>query len=312
MENLLICLNAVLPIFLTLAVGYAACHFGIIARENVAMINKVAFKIFMPVLSFENICRSDLSASIRPGLLLYALASTLIVFGVSWFVINRTEKDISRRGVLIQAIFRSNFVILGIPLAKNLLGNVDIGAVAFLSAIIVPLYNVMAVVILAIYDGQKPNAKAIIRQIITNPIIVGTVAGIIVAALKLELPTALNTVVSNLANVASPLMLVLLGAFFRFDGLLTNLKALSLVCLFKLVIIPGIVLGLAVPLGFRGVEFVALIGMIASPVAVSSFTMAQQMGGDAELAGGCVVSTSVLCSFTIFLWSLLFKSMGIF
>lgn len=312
MENLLICLNAVLPIFITLAVGYAACHFGIIRRENVSMMNKVAFNVFMPVLSFDNICRSDLSASMRPGLLLYALAATLLVFGASWFIIERSEKDISRRGVLVQAIFRSNFVIIGIPLARNLLGDVDIGAVAFISAVIVPLYNVMAVVILAVYNGEKPDARAILRKIVTNPIIVGTVFGILVAALKIELPTAINSVVSSLAGVASPLMLVLLGAFFRFGGLLSNLKSLSLVCLFKLVIIPGIVLGLAVPLGFRGVEFVALIGMIASPVAVSSFTMAQQMGGDAELAGGCVVSTSVLCSFTIFLWCLLFKTMGIF
>lgn len=313
MENLLICLNAVLPIFITMAVGYVACLAGIIRRENVAMINKVSFKVFMPALSFHNIYRSDLSSTLNGGLVIFALAVTLLSFFISWFFTARSKTAAERKGVIVQALFRTNYVIIALPFAQHLLGaDADIAVIAVLAAVIVPLFNVLAVLILAFYGGEKPDPKAILRGIITNPIIIGTAAGLVVSLGKLPVPEAVETVVGEFSAVASPLMLFLLGAFFRFDGLRRNAGALVLVSALRLVLIPGVVMGAGLLLGYRGVEFVAILCLSATPVAVSSFTMAQQMNGDGELAGSIVVVTSFLCSLTLFLWSLLFKSLGIF
>ena len=208
-------------------------------------------------------------------------------------------------------MFRSNFVIIGIPIVSSLMGDVDLGPVAVLLAVVVPMFNVLSVVILEYYNGQKPDLKKILLEVLKNPLILGTLAGILAVALKVRLPAFLESAVRQLSQAASPVLLVMLGAFFQFDGLSRYRRELSLVCLGRLVVIPAIFLGLGALLGFRGVEMAALLGVFASSTAVNSFTMAQQMGGDAELAGDIVVATSALCSFTLFGWGLLLKSLGL-
>ena len=156
------------------------------------------------------------------------------------------------------------------------------------------------------------SPKQVALQVAKNPLVVSSALGVIALLAGLKLPGVAEKAVSGLGAVATPLQLFLLGAFFRFEGLGRYVRALSAVTTVKLVVTPAIFLSLAAVLGFRGVEFVALLGIFASPTAVNSFTMAQQMGGDAELAGDIVVSTSVFSAVTMFLWIFLFKTLGVF
>ena len=141
--------------------------------------------------------------------------------------------------------------------------------------------------------------------------IVGTFIGIAFQLLKLRLPSGLEHAVAQIANATSPIMLFLLGGFFEFSDLRDDLKTVSAIVIGRLIIIPAVVLGLACLLVFRGVEFASLLGAFASSTAIASFTMAQQMGGDAKLAGNAVVATSALCSLTLFLWAMIFKTVGV-
>ncbi len=135
--------------------------------------------------------------------------------------------------------------------------------------------------------------------------------GLLFSALHITLPSPIEKTVSELGKIGSPLMLFLLGAFFRFDSMRLHAHDLARICAMRLIVIPAIFLSIAAALGFRGVEFSGLIGVFGSATAVASFTMAQQMGGDSELAGDIVIATSALCSVTLYLWSVLFKSLGI-
>ena len=141
--------------------------------------------------------------------------------------------------------------------------------------------------------------------------IVGTFIGIAFQLLKLRLPSGLEHAAAQIANATSPIMLFLLGGFFEFSDLRDDLKTVSAIVIGRLIIIPAVVLGLACMIGFRGVEFASLLGAFASSTAIASFTMAQQMGGDAKLAGNAVVATSALCSLTLFLWAMIFKTVGV-
>ena len=141
--------------------------------------------------------------------------------------------------------------------------------------------------------------------------IVGTFIGIAFQLLKLRLPSGLEHAAAQIANATSPIMLFLLGGFFEFSDLRDDLKTVSAIVIGRLIVIPGVMLGLACLLGFRGVEFASLLGAFASSTAIASFTMAQQMGGDAKLAGNAVVATSALCSLTLFLWAMIFKTVGV-
>lgn len=312
MENLMISANAVLPMCLVMAIGYGTRRLGWLRREEISTINKIAFRIFLPCLLYYNIYCSDLSGSFDPLLMTYAVGGVLLTFGLALGYTLLTEKLPERRGVLIQGMFRSNYVIMGIPVATALLGADQLGTVSILIAIIVPLFNMLAVVVLEVFRGQKPKPLHILGQIAKNPLVIGSVLGILTLVAGIRLPHILEQTIQSVSAIASPLQLFLLGAFFQFSGLKTYRRELVTVSIAKLIVSPGLFLGLGALLGFRGVAFVSLIGIFASPTAVNSFTMAQQMGGDAELAGDIVVTTSAASILTMFLWIFLFKSLGMF
>lgn len=312
MENLMISANAVLPMCLVMALGYGTRRLGWLRREEISTINKIAFRIFLPCLLYYNVYCSDLSGSFDPLLMAYAVGGVLLTFGLALGYTLLTEKLPERRGVLIQGMFRSNYVIMGIPVATALLGADQLGTVSILIAIIVPLFNMLAVVVLEVFRGQKPKPLHILGQIAKNPLVIGSVLGILTLVAGIRLPHILEQTIQSVSAIASPLQLFLLGAFFQFSGLKTYRRELVTVSISKLIVSPGLFLGLGALLGFRGVAFVSLIGIFASPTAVNSFTMAQQMGGDAELAGDIVVTTSAASILTMFLWIFLFKSLGMF
>ena len=307
MNSFQICIRAILPIFLITAAGYAAKRVGLIREEDVPRINALAFKVFLPVMCFYNVYTSDLSSALRPGLMLFTVLAILAVYALSFAYAHFFVKERSKRSVIIQGLYRSNYVILGLPLAAGLTQNGDIGVAAVMGAVVVPIYNVL---VLELYNGTKPDGRKLLKNIATNGLIIGNVLGILVLILKLKLPSPVEIALRDMSRVASPLMLFLLGAFFRFRGMLSHWKDLIAVCLGRLVLIPALVLGLALVLGFRDLELITLLAIFASSTAVSSFTMAQQLGGDAPLAGDIVVATSALASFGLFGWSFLFKMLN--
>lgn len=310
MNNFTVCLNAVAPIFLVMAVGYAARYFHVLEERDLIKMNSVAFKVFVPVMMFNSLYNSDFSSTVRPQLIVFSLTGIVVLFFLSIAVSLIFCRDRSKQGVIIQGLFRSNFVIIGFPIVSAVISDENLGAVAIMLAIIVPTFNILAVFCLSIFGGEKLSLKEILKNIITNPLVIGSALGILAVALELRLPPPVEKAISDLGSIANPLLIFLLGAFFTFDGLRESLRYALAACIGRLVIIPAIMLPLAYKMGFRGLEFAVLIGVFASSTAVSSFTMAQQMGGDGKLAGNIVVLTSAACSFTLFAWLMLFKSLG--
>lgn len=311
MNSLVICLNAIAPIFLIIAVGCLARRAGVIRAEDIPRMNAVAFKVFMPVMCFYNVRNSELSSAVRPRLIVFTAAGILLVFFASLLYATLRVPDRKRRAVVIQGLYRSNYVIIGIPFVAGLAGESELGVAAVLSALVAPMFNVLAVIVLAGYDGTA-NRKKLVWSILTNPLIVGSLTGLLFLAADIRFPAPVETAVRDMARVASPLLLFLLGAFFHFGDAKEHLRELVMATAGRLVVVPGVMLTLAAALGFRGIEFVTLLAVFGSSTAVASFTMAEQMGGDAKLAGNIVVMTSACASFTLFAWSLLFRQLGLY
>ena len=313
MENFLLSVNAVLPMFLVLAAGYVAQQAGLVSRDEVPRINGVAFRIFLPCLLFYNIYSSDLHSAVRPKLLVFGACGVLLVFAAAVFCVSRFVPQQERKGVIAQGVFRSNFVIMGLPIAQALVKGESLAAVAVLIAVVVPLFNFLSVVILERFRGGRVKTGKVLLEVAKNPLIIGSVLGILFQLLRIRLPAVAEKAVSDLGSIATPLQLFLLGVFFRFSGLKRYTRPLFAVTFVKLFLTPGLLLGTAAALGFRGVEFLGLLGAFASPTAINSFTMVQQMKcGDEELAGDIVVITSAVSMFSFFVWIYLFKSLGIF
>jgi len=274
--------------------------------------NRFAFKVLLPTLLFNNIYTSNIKDSFNGKLIIFAVCTILIILALAFLIVPKLEKNNKNKGVLIQAIFRSNYVLFGIPLCINIFGESGIGATSMLIAIVVPLYNFMAVLVLDIYSKEKIEIKEIIADICKNPFIVGSLAAIIVSLLGIKLPSAIEKTVADIGKTATPLALMILGGEFEIGNVYKNIKYIVAVCILKLILLPAIVLFVAINIGFRGAELGALFAMIAAPGAVSSFTMAQQCDANYELAGQIVFVTTILSSITIFMFIYILKSIGIF
>ena len=312
MESFQISLNAVLPLFIYMAVGYLAKMRNLLDDRDVARFNKVVFNVFLALSVFQAVYSSDLSTAVKPRLMLYTVLGVLaeFLFGLAVAKVTATRRN--QKGVIIQGIFRSNFTLIGMSIASVLVPYEDIAPVAILGAVVIPEFNILAVIALSLYGGDNVRPKDVLLRIAKNPLILATAAGVLCLLLKLRFPESVEKAINAMAGAASPVMLFLLGAFFHFDTLAKFAKQITAVTAFKLIINPAVFLTAGYLLGFRGMEFAALISVFASSAAVSSFTMSQQMGGDADLAGDIVVMTSILSCFTLFFWCVLFRNLGAF
>ncbi len=312
MESLRIALEIVLPLFLLLAVGYCIKLTGIMNETSVRQTNNMIFKVFLPLLVFFNIYKTDLTSSFDMSLLLFAVVGVLLQFIISLCLVILLEHDNARRGVMLQGMFRSNFVLFGIPISTALFGDSAAGLASILIAVIIPLYNMLAVISLESFNGKKPSLWKILVGILTNPLIIASAAGILFVVLHIPLPTVLYKTVSDLSIIATPLAFVILGASFSFGETGRCVRDLCITLGAKLVAYPLLFIALAILMGFRDAHLAVLLTVFGSPIAVSSFTMAQQMGGDDKLAGQLVVFSSLLSVFTMFLFIFGLKELAFF
>ena len=213
---------------------------------------------------------------------------------------------------MIQGIFRSNYVLMGIPLVGNIFGDAALAVPTMMIAVIVPLYNVLGVLVLETFRGGRFDLLPILRGVLLNPMIMGAIAGALCRLVELPIPVPVLKPVAQIAAATTPVALIILGASFRGGSFHAHVRQLLFTVASRLIVVPAIALSTAIVLGFRDVELVTLIAIFATPCAVAGFAMAQQMQADAELAGNCVVYSSALSCFTIFGWVFLLKTLGFF
>ena len=311
MENLIIAFNVVLPLMLCIMLGYFLNRIGMIGEALRKGMNSLCFKVFLPFYLFQSIYTTDVSASFNGTLMIFCCVAMTAWFALLMYLIPKVEKENPRRGVLIQAMFRSNFALFGLPMAESLCGAERMGPTSLLIGICVPLVNILAVITLESFRGGKPSIRKMLLGIAKNPLIIASVLGVVFNLLDIPLPSAVQKTITDLGRVATPLSLVALGASFTFASVAGYRMQLALGVSGKLVICPLIMVSLGVLLGLRAEMLVPVLIFFGAPTAVSSFPMAQQMDGDGELAASLVVFTSALSILTIFLWVFVLKTIGL-
>lgn len=311
MENLIVAVNVVLPLFLMMALGYFLKAVRLYDDHVLNKMNNLVFKVFLPILLFIDLYSTDLDSVFNPKLVVFAGCTVLAAFFLSMAFVCITEKNNKMRGALVQGIFRSNFIVFGIPIARSIYGDNAASSAAILIAIVIPLFNILTVTEMEIFRGGKVKIKSILKGIATNPLILSCAAGFLFIFFKIPIPDILYGTLTDLSHVATPLALIILGGSIKFSKTKGYLRQIISGLLGKLVVVPAIFLPIAAAMGFRGQEMAVLISLYCSPVAVSSFVMAQQMDSDGDLAGQFVVLGAALSVVTIFLWVFLFKNLGL-
>ena len=313
MENLIFSLNATIPIFLMMLLGMLFRKLGWMDEVFAAKMNKFVFLVPLPVLLFEQLATVDFSEVWDIKFILFCFVVTAISITIST-LISLLWKDRSIKGEFIQATYRSSAALLGIAFIQNIYGTAGMAPLMIIGS--VPLYNIMAVVVLSVFKpGNNSFDKALVKKtlkgIATNPIIIGIVAGFVWSALKLPMPTILYKVVSNVGATATPMGLMSMGATFEMKKATSKMKPTLVAVFMKLVGFCAIFLPMAALLGFRNEEMIAILVMLGSATTVSCFVMARNMGHEGTLSSGVIMMTTLLSAFTLTMWLDVLRSFGL-
>ena len=313
MENLIFSLNATIPIFLMMLLGMLFRKLGWMDEVFAAKMNKFVFLVPLPVLLFEQLATVDFSEVWDIKFILFCFVVTAISITIST-VISLLWKDRSIKGEFIQATYRSSAALLGIAFIQNIYGTVGMAPLMIIGS--VPLYNVMAVVVLSFFKpGNNSFDKALVKKtlkgIATNPIIIGIVAGFVWSALKLPMPLILHKTVSSIGATATPMGLMSMGATFEMKKATSKMKPTLVAVFMKLIGFCAIFLPVAAMLGFRNEQLIAILVMLGSATTVSSFVMARNMGHEGTLSSGVIMMTTLLSAFTLTMWLDVLRSFGL-
>lgn len=313
MENLIFSLNATIPIFLMMLLGMLFRKLGWMDEVFAAKMNKFVFLVPLPVLLFEQLATVDFSEVWDIKFIIFCFVVTAISITIST-LISLLWKDRSIKGEFIQATYRSSAALLGIAFIQNIYGTAGMAPLMIIGS--VPLYNIMAVVVLSVFKpGNNSFDKALVKKtlkgIATNPIIIGIVAGFVWSALKLSMPSILHKTVSSIGATATPMGLMSMGATFELRKATSKMKPTIVAVFMKLVGFCAVFLPVAAVLGFRNEELIAILVMLGSATTVSSFVMARNMGYEGTLSSGVIMMTTLLSAFTLTMWLDVLRSFGL-
>ena len=314
MENFIYSINVTMPIFLVMVIGYILKQIGMLNDNFVTVANKFNFKVTLPFMLFKDIAGVDIKAVFDIKYVLFCAIVSTICFWVVWGTAKLLVRDKTIRGAFVQSSFRGSAAVMGLAFIQNIYGSSAMGPLMIVSA--VPLYNIFSVIVLTFEanDSTGIDKKAKIRQaginICKNPIILSILAGLIVGLLGIQFPTLVNKTVSNVAQMATPLALITIGAGFGGRKALAKIAPTMAASMIKLVLQPLVFLPVAAWMGFSGEKMIAILIMLASPTTPSCYIMAKTMNNDEVLTASVIVTTTLMAAFTLTGWIFLLKTLG--
>ena len=302
MDNLIYSLNATVPVFLVIVVGYFLKRKGWINDGFIKAANKINFTINLPALLIQDMMSTDFMQEFDIVYVMYCAIVTTVCFFGTWIVAKKIIKDKSIVGEFVQGCYRSSAAVLGAAFVLNIYG--DTGMVPLMIIGAVPLYNIFAVLVLTVECPEKgvqqsKTMSSTLKGIVTNPIIISIILGVLLSVFQVDFPKMVDNTISNFAKMSTPLALLAIGGSFEFDKALKKVKPAVIATFMKLVGWSVLFLPLAVWMGYRDEKLMALIIMLASPTTPSCYIMAKSMKHEGTLTSSVVVLTTMCSAFTI-------------
>ena len=313
LQSFSVAFNAVFPFVIYLGIGYFAVRAKLTDEAFMEKLNRFVFKLLFSVLMFKNVYTATVDSIPSVTLIIITLAGIIGLILLLLLIVPRLSKENPRRGVIIQALFRGNFILYGIPLVTHVFGEERAAITGFMTLIVVSLFNIAAVIILESYNEQGEGIRIgrILLNLVKNPLMQGCVAGLLFFAIGIRLPKFLETPVNALGNLVTPISMITLGGTLKFKAFGKNRNAILSVNALRLILIPLIMLAIGYAFGLRQAELYMMLVVFGTPLAVASYPMAVNMGGDGELAGQIVFTSTVISLFTIFAFTFVLAQLGL-
>lgn len=300
-------LKIMLPLLLMMLTGILLRRTGVMNDTSAEQTNRAVYFVFLPLLVFQKIRSAGLSVDLNSRYVFFVITAIVFQFLLSLCIVLLSEKNNTRRGVMLQGMFHTNYLLFAVLLCSELFSSETASLAVLLGTVVVPLSTLLSIIGLALFDGGRPGFFKTLLGVLVNPITIAAILGMICVLFHISLPDFVERAIDYMADIAMPLSFVLLGASFGFREIRRSAGGLVITLLMKLLIFPAFLLGVAVLLGYRGSELAVLFVLTASPVAVSTFTISGEMGGDDQLAAQIVLFSSVLSVFTCSLFYFLLR-----
>lgn len=307
MQNLLLSFNVVAPLMIYMLIGFLLRHSKVVSERVMREANNIIYYVALPLMCYRAIAVADIHAMFATPFLLYMALCIIVIYVLAAVLVPVFCKENRRRGVLMMGVFRSNDAIFGLAVAMALLGENNIGMMSVAISLSVPLFSVLSVLAMERYRGEKVRFSTVFLRVLKNPILIGCYAGFLVNLLQIQFPAVLQKPIDALAASTTPIAFVLLGGTISFAAVKKNRLAISVISLLRLLLVPFVVVGTFLLLGFRGEHIVVTLIIFGAPVAMVTYTMAVGMGADDELAGTLVAMTSILSIVSMFIFIFLLK-----
>ena len=295
--------SGLVPVAGAIALGWVLRRTGLVPAALWPAITRLSYQALLPALLFVTIAGTGY-AGLPVGAFLGALTTAFLAMaGVSFAAAKVARAD----GPTLTSVFQGGLRINGfvvLALAQAVFSPEGVALVALMFGVMVPLVNVLCVWVLAVHgrSDAAPAPRAVAQRIVTNPLIVGCVAGLMAAALPVPPPEPFMETAALVGRAALPLILLSVGADLDFSAVARAPQLLALCVGLKLVAAPLVFWSCAVPFGAEGAALTALMAIGAAPCAASAYVLAREMGGDAALMGGHVTVSTVLAFAALPFW----------
>ena len=312
MDNFLLCFHAIMPLLLLMLLGYFLKQIHFIPKSGFDVLDKLCFKIFIPVLLFHNVYTADFSTEFDLNASIFVVAAIISVFLLVFFLTPKVMKRGNpESATVVHGICHGNMAVLGIPLITNLFGQTGVAVYSIMLACASPVINALMVIEHVYFQGDKIKPGRLILNVLQSPFLIGTLSGLACKLLGISFPAFMQTAITNVKSIASPLCLIALGGSFSFGSIKGMVGPVVHSVLAKCIWVPAVVLGIAVALGFRGLVLASLMVIFCCPSAAATYSFCTGYCGNPQMASQIVVYSTAFSIFSMFLWIFAFLQMGL-
>ena len=307
-------INIVLPVFSVIALGWLLRRWGLIDALFLKQTNRLVYYVCLPLLLFYKIGSADFFANFNGRLVVGSIAAVTLTFLISYtYAVVRGYPN-NARGVFSQGAFRGNIAYMGLAITLNAYGETGLTRAGILMGFLVPFLNLYAILALLWPhrgDGQQRGANFWLRQVALNPLILASALGIFWSFYDLPIPLILDRSLKIATGMTLPLALLAIGGGFSVEKLRGDLFRAALASGAKTIWLPVLAAILLMALGVDGMDLGIGVLIAGTPAATANYIMADQLKGDAELAGTIVMFSTLLSALTYTVALFILRSHGL-
>jgi malonate transporter len=285
-----------LPDFLLIVVGFMLCRYTALNRPVWDAAERLVYYLLFPVLLFNSIVKSPLQPAQTLSLAAAGVGTVVCGIVLSLALKRWPGVDARLHASGAQTVFRFNSFI-ALALSERLGGPQGLAWMALIIALCVPLCNVAAVWPLARHGGHSYG-----RELLRNPLILSTLAGLLANLIGLKFPDAVATTLQRIGLAALPVGLMAVGAGLRLGGLKASPKLAAAFLSLRHAVLPMIAIGLTAALALGDEQRLIVVLFASLPTASSAYVLAARMGGDGAFVAGLVTVSTLLGMISVPVW----------